>query len=609
LIEERRLSIVLIKMIVYVALLLLLVYTNAKTLSGSSCNKFITTTTSWQGGENGKIRIGISSNAVSWNVQIRFSNQITDITLSEANKVSSSNKQIYTFSNKPYNKYLQAGSTLTLNYNFYYPWSSKPTPKITYIKITTSTSQSCGTMTGGTTTGTVRPPATSRPSVTSGNNGKYCTPAFSYKKALHASILFYEAQRSGKLPSNNRIPWRKSSTENDGKHLGVDLTGGYFDAGDYVKFNFPQAAAMTMLAWGMVEFSEGYKFAGEYKYGLDTLRWGMDYFMKCHTKPNEFYGQVGSGNEDHAFWGRPQEYRKLRPCYKLDTSHPGSDLVGEVAASLAATSIVFKHVDSAYSQKLLSHSKQLYRFADQYRGKYSDSIKDAANFYKSYSGYMDELGLAAIWIYKATGDRNYLTAAEKHWQGLQKKASEISWDNKGRAVAILLAKATRKSAYVYNAKEFCEWAIKKAPRTPSNMIFVQQWGSNRHAANIAFACLAFSKDTYGNFAREQINIILGNNKDKRSFVVGFGNNPPLRSHHAGASCPSYGSCNWDNFQSSRANPQVLTGALVGGPKDLQGTYNDKRDDFITNEVTLDYNAGFQSALAGLLELQSNGKCY
>ena len=47
------------------------------------------------------------------------------------------------------------------------------------------------------------------------------------------------------------------------------------------------------------------------------------------------------------------------------------------------------------------------------------------------------------------------------------------------------------------------------------------------------------------------------------------------------------------------NTHVLYGALVGGPGDPDDQYNDKRDDYIENEVTLDYNSGFQSVLAGL----------
>ena len=55
-------------------------------------------------------------------------------------------------------------------------------------------------------------------------------------------------------------------------------------------------------------------------------------------------------------------------------------------------------------------------------------------------------------------------------------------------------------------------------------------------------------------------------------------------------------CNWDAFNSPNPNPQELTGALVGGP-DINDNYNDERDDFVTNEVATDYNAGFQGALA------------
>ena len=52
---------------------------------------------------------------------------------------------------------------------------------------------------------------------------------YNYANAIHASLLFYEAQRSGKLPKDNRIHWRGDSMLDDGKDVGHDLTGGYFD--------------------------------------------------------------------------------------------------------------------------------------------------------------------------------------------------------------------------------------------------------------------------------------------------------------------------------------------------------------------------------------------
>lgn len=91
---------------------------------------------------------------------------------------------------------------------------------------------------------------------------------------------------------------------------------------------------------------------------------------------------------------------------------PGSDLVGEVVASLSASSMVFKAEDPTYSATLLTDAK-LYTFAKTYQGKYSDSIPDAAKFYRSWSGYKDELAWAAAWLYYATGDSSYLTDAEQ----------------------------------------------------------------------------------------------------------------------------------------------------------------------------------------------------
>jgi endoglucanase len=38
-------------------------------------------------------------------------------------------------------------------------------------------------------------------------------------------LYFYGAQRSGSLPSSNRVSWRNSSTVNDGKDAGLDLRG------------------------------------------------------------------------------------------------------------------------------------------------------------------------------------------------------------------------------------------------------------------------------------------------------------------------------------------------------------------------------------------------
>jgi len=135
-----------------------------------------------------------------------------------------------------------------------------------------------------------------------------------------------------------------------GKDVNLDLTGGYYDAGDNVKFNFPQASALTLLAWSGIEFAEGYKKAGQWEQFLDMIKWGTDYFIKCHSSKNELYAQVGDGMVDHGHWYPPEYINYDYPSFKIDAENPGSEVAAETASSLAAASILFKDIDSSYSQ-------------------------------------------------------------------------------------------------------------------------------------------------------------------------------------------------------------------------------------------------------------------
>jgi endoglucanase len=87
----------------------------------------------------------------------------------------------------------------------------------------------------------------------------------------------------------------------------------------------------------------------------------------------------------------------------------------------------------------------------------------------------------------------------------------------------------------------------------------------------------------------------------KSFMIGFGDNYPQFEHHRAASCfdqPSV--CDWDNFDMADPNPQVLNGAIVGGP-DANDNYNDARDDYVQNEVAIYTNAGVQGVLAYMVD--------
>lgn len=123
-------------------------------------------------------------------------------------------------------------------------------------------------------------------------------------------------------------------------------------------------------------------------------------------------------------------------------------------------------------------------------------------------------------------------------------------------------------------------------------------------ANAAFialmaADLGIDTDSNKDWAEGQIKYMLGDNPRGSSYVVGFGNNPPKQPHHKSSVCaPDLEKCDWGAFSdTSKDNYFTLYGALVGGP-DASDNYVDLRTDYVMAEVTCDYNAGFQSAIAG-----------
>ncbi|KAA8526543.1 hypothetical protein F0562_008254 [Nyssa sinensis] len=152
---------------------------------------------------------------------------------------------------------------------------------------------------------------------------------FDYADALSKSLLYFEGQRSGKLPYNQRVTWRDNSGLTDGLEQGVDLVGGYYDAGDHVKFGLPMAFTVTMLSWGVIEYGEQIVGAGELQHALEAIKWATDYFIKAHTSPNVLWAEVGDGDTDHYCWQRPEDMTTSRQAYKIDENNPGSDLAGE----------------------------------------------------------------------------------------------------------------------------------------------------------------------------------------------------------------------------------------------------------------------------------------
>ncbi|XP_076955703.1 endoglucanase 24-like [Bidens hawaiensis] len=268
-----------------------------------------------------------------------------------------------------------------------------------------------------------------------------------YGEALSKSILFFEGQRSGTLPQDQRVKWRGDSGLRDGSDENVDLTGGYYDAGDNVKFGFPMAFTTTMLAWSVIEFGEMMP-PRELRNALVALWWGTDYLLKTVAEHDRIYVQVGDPIKDHNCWERPEDMDTERTVYKVVAPNPASDVAGETAAALAAASMAFRSSDPGYSHTVLATATRVFEFADTYRGAYSDNA-DARNgvcpFYCDYNGYQDELLWGAAWLRRASGDDKYMDYIQVNAENI----NEFGWDNKHGGLNVLVSKSTIYTKYIF----------------------------------------------------------------------------------------------------------------------------------------------------------------
>ncbi|WOK93510.1 endoglucanase 7-like isoform X1 [Canna indica] len=473
--------------------------------------------------------------------------------------------------------------------------------------------------------------------------------SFDYKEALSKSVLYFEAQRSGRLPYNQRVAWRSHSGLTDGLQQGVDLVGGYYDAGDHVKFGLPMAFTVTMLSWSVIEYGNEIAAAGEYHHALEAIKWGTDYFIKAHTHPYVLWVEVGDGDTDHYCWQRPEDMTTSRQAYKIDTDNPGSDVAGETAAAMAAAAIVFRDSNPHYSHLLLHHAQQLFEFADKYRGKYDSSIREAKRYYPSWSGYEDELLWAALWLHRATGKADYLdyvVANAEGFGGTGWAITEFSWDVKFAGVQILaskllmeenLKKVQRQTLEQYRSKAehyICACLNKNngsnVHRSPGGMLYIRQWNNMQYVSGATFLLSIYAdhlKDArYGlqcpdgaaepddlmDLVKSQADYILGSNPMHMSYLVGYGPNYPVRVHHRGSSTVSYKKSDsfigcmqgyYDWYGRRSPNPNVVIGALVGGP-DSKDEFRDQRENYIQTEACTYNTAPLVGVLAKLHRLIS-----
>jgi len=138
------------------------------------------------------------------------------------------------------------------------------------------------------------------------------------------------------------------------------------------------------------------------------------------------------------------------------------------------------------------------------------------------------------------------------------------------------------------------------------LLYVAEWNSLQHPVASAFLAAVYSDYMSASgkteltcsgksfraadlrkFSRSQADYVLGDNPMKLSYLVGYGDSYPQRVHHRGASIPADVDTGCDGqewLKSPKPNPNVATGALVGGPF-KNDSFIDDRENVRQNEAT------------------------
>jgi hypothetical protein len=414
-----------------------------------------------------------------------------------------------------------------------------------------------------------------------------------YAKLLQYSLYFYDANMCGtQVDENSGFSWRSDC------HTSDEVVGGFHDAGDHVKFGLPAGYSASTLGLGYYEYKDVYDSLGQTSHLKQITDYFCDYFkastVLSGTTVTKFCYQVGEGNADHNTWAAPEvQDSSSRTAYW--TTNGASDIAAEYAAALAVNYINFGDEED------LKYAKALYEFSTKYN---TISYDGTGGFYDS-SDYKDDQAWAAGWLYLATNDTTYKTSM-KNYLTTEKQWHEVywaqCWNDVSMGVAIL-------DGYIEDDWAYATSFLTQKCTDTSTYFSLSEWGSARLNYGMQLPALIASKYSgtdYTSWCKAQTSIILGNNSKNVCLVVGLEDNSAKYPHHRAAS--GYSSNEEAQNQTTYgSNGHTLTGALVGGPQGSDfSTYNDSMQDYVTNEVAIDYNAALVGAAAGLYEKYKTG---
>ena len=416
-----------------------------------------------------------------------------------------------------------------------------------------------------------------------------------YNSIRDSVSLFFKVQRCGPTnPLMHKVCHLQDATKVIGysDSSAIDLTGGWHDAGDYIKFVYTTAFTTYMLIFSYEFDPDKFSFDLDNDSVPDILqeaKVGLDFLLRCNFSEEAFITQVQDDRDHKVGWRMPENDTLTfdRPAFvKMNKSQ-----IGIYSAALAIASRIWKErfLDNIFANKCLNASEKIFHL----RNKISD-YKDDEKYYNQ-NEFNSKLALGALEIFKSKDDKNYLSLALEYGKNI----AENNWWSWGDFNALVFYKlAEFDNQFAEKLKNILSFYKSYSDSNLFSLAHQYNWGTTHSIAGVVLSSILYKKLTgsedFENLAVLNRDFILGRNPWGKSFISGIGKNFPRKIHH----------------QIAFFNNGYIPGAMVSGPvpdslfKNYSFTihsdklsefsdssiYCDEFDNYLTNEPTISSNA-------------------
>ena len=404
----------------------------------------------------------------------------------------------------------------------------------------------------------------------------------------------------------------------------LDVTGGWYDAGDHGKYVVNGGIAVYQLmslyertltaptatpdalADGSLSIPESGNGVPDV---LDEARWELEWMLKMQVPAGEEYaGMVHHKVQDDGWTGLPllpSDDPKARELHR-----PSTAATLNLAAVAAQGARLFEEYDSEFSATLLAAARSTYAAALATPDLYAP-VSDGNDGGGPYDDkkVADEFYWAAVELFLTTGEAEFETALlDNEWHTADLFSYDgFSWKETAALGRLDLATVpsdfAERDAVQASIVTLADQYVEKQRETGFGQAYAPisgyDWGSNSSILNNQVViATAFDLTGAGEYAAavvESMDYLLGRNAMNNSYVTGYGTVYSQNQHSR-----------WFAHQLDPALPSPPPGTVSGGPNSAysdpiavqtfnagcapQQCYLDDIQSYSTNEMTINWNS-------------------